>query len=854
MSLQRSFAFVFLFSISALALSSCANKSDMDPMVKAMEVKEVQDGKEPVRAPDGTVITPGQRPGAVESKITLTKASILNRTYLYGAALQNSSIREEELETALMGISLTQLPVHFRILDDKLRVETDPSINFESDVPMPPRLVFEFPILSQDAEHVTILAKSASPILGTFLFTKDAPPIEYSYIRSMERVATDELFLIESTIELRGGQQRAGFLESLQPRDKVIPAGAKPIFADEELNPLAARYRFLDAGEFFHEKKPGVRSKTKAATRFLRKSGEAIKWYVYGNVPEQYMKDLKNGVEAWNRYQAGLVSFEGKLPEGIKLGDPRFNTIVWDNVAEAGAAYESQNADPVTGIQTQSLIYIPLAWINIGKDYWNKMTPGSQLPGGEEEEKRQAKLLRDRAKNTAALEKIFRTRKIAGRALPVHCLEAAKELNVRLDSNVKPEEFARELLKGVVFHEVGHALGLAHNFHGSRVSDPDDSTKPFTTSIMDYNHYNEEDGAFAGLEESTGPQLEYDRQIISVLYNEGKDVKESDPELPACNDEEADSTEGGVDPLCNRYDIGADPTAQALRQLELTMKPGAKRGKMVSITPEKVLESLLPLPPASSVKTQEELVAALQKGVAGVNGTVGIYFGASANSFGYLASQAMKSLKVFKDDVLPEDLKEDEMRERALQAFEAGTTMNEFPALTKAAVEPAKAKILEYLLSTAFVAGMDREGQEKIATVLAAATNKLFVNMEVALLARMRLRFVQALPSTPTAPLAFHKRNGQKVDLEQVVMSTMADLTSAKAGSLDRPAAERLEAIKVLKSYSRSEAYEPLANRVRVALDAEIQNAETPAKRETARALKAELLKKPEEKKPDAKK
>jgi hypothetical protein len=838
---QRSLSFVLLSS--ALALTSCANKSDMDPMVRAMEVKETQDAKEPVRGPDGTIVTPGIPGGAIESTITLDKTSLLNRVYLYGAALQNSSIREEELETALMGISLTQLPARFRILDNKLRLETDASINFESDVPMPPRLVLELPITSQDDSTITVKADRASPILGSFLFGKDSKPVKYSYIRSMERVAADELFLIETTIELEDGN-RAGFMESIRPRDLVIPADAKLILADAE-QPLAQRYRFLDAGEFFHESKPGVRTKTKAATRFLRKNGEAIKWYVFGNVPEQYMKDLKNGVEAWNRYQPNLISFEGKLPEGVKVGDPRYNTIIWDTVQEAGAAYESQNADPVTGIQTQSLIYIPLAWINIGKDYWNKMTPGSQQPGDVEER---------RAARTKAVERLLKSRKIAGRALPVHCLEAAKELNVRLDSNVKPEDFARELLKGVVMHEVGHALGLAHNFRGSLSYDADDASKPFTTSIMDYNHYNEEDGAFAGLEEATGPQLEYDRQIISVLYNEGKDVKETDAEVPVCNDEEADSNEGGVDPLCNRYDIGADPTVQALRALDLFTKEGAKRGKMVSITAEKVAEALIPLPPASAVKTKDELSAALAKGVAGMSGTVGIYIGASANSFGYLASQAMRSLKVFRDDVLPEELKEEEMRERALQAFEAGTSMVEFPAVTKAAVESAKAKLLEYLASTAYVASLDREPQEKIMAALTAAVNKGVIGMEKALLSRLRLRFIQALPSTPTAPLAFHKRNERQVDLEQVVMTTLANLTTAKAGSLDRPAAERLEAIKALKTYNRSEAYESLAAKVLVALEAEIQSAETPQKRETARALKAELQKKPEEKKPDAKK
>ena len=65
----------------------------------------------------------------------------------------------------------------------------------------------------------------------------------------------------------------------------------------------------------------------------------------------------------------GLI-FAGKLPENVKLGDPRYNVIVWDNVQDGNAAYESQAADPITGIQSHSNIYIPFSWLKIAKEYW----------------------------------------------------------------------------------------------------------------------------------------------------------------------------------------------------------------------------------------------------------------------------------------------------------------------------------------------------------------------------------------------------------------------------------------------------------------------------------------------------
>jgi len=851
--MSRNRSFLFLLPILAFTLGGCSKDSDMEPMVRALEQKRIKDAQEPVRGPDGEVVVPGKGVDSVTTRMTLKKSAILNRTFLYSASLQFSSIVEDEIATAMMGISLTALPANFRIVDNKLRLESDDSINFESDVNHPSRLILELQIVEQNADAVTVIADRASPVLGTFLFGKSMKNPRYSHIRSMEFVDSSELFLIESTIEMEEGGSRGAFMESIQPREKVVPADFKPIYNDEELSPEAARFRFLDSGDVYITKKPGVRVKTKVANRFLQKNGEPIKWYLYSasrDVSDKYITDIKNSVEAWNRYSraAGkpdLVRFEGYLPEGVKVGDPRYNTIVWDTVQEAGAAYESQNADPISGIQTHSMIYIPLAWVNIGKDYWNKMTPGSQEPGGAEEQ---------RAAKAARAAKILRTRTIAGRRLPVNCMETAKEIAVTLDSSLKPEEFARELLKGVVMHEMGHAMGLAHNFKGSLVYDADNATKPFSTSVMDYNHYNEEGAIFSSIDSADGMLLEYDRQIISVLYNESKDVKESDAKVAACNDEEADSTAKGIDPLCNRYDIGADPTSQALRALELFTKAGAKRGKMESITAQKVIDALIPLPPAAKITTKDELIAALPKGIAGISGTVGIYLGASANSFGYLASQSVRSLKVFQDDVLPEGMSESEMRERALQAFEHGTGMNAFPAVTKEAVSGARSKLLEYIGSTAFVASLNRDDQEKIMTAVTAAVDGALVKMEIALLSRLRTRFITALVSTPTAPLAFHERNGVKIDLEEVIMTTFEQLASIKAGELARPLAERTEALKSLKSYSRSEGYASHSGRVVTMLKAEILTAPTPLKREDARKLLADFIKVEEEKKPDANK
>jgi hypothetical protein len=306
----------------------------------------------------------------------------------------------------------------------------------------------------------------------------------------------------------------------------------------------------------------------------------------------------------------------------------------------------------------------------------------------------------------------------------------------------------------------------------------------------------------------------------------------------------ADSTDKGVDPLCIRYDIGADPTKEALKALQLFTVAGSKRGSMEAITAQKVIDSLKGMPPADSVKTPEELIASLAKAQALVNGTVGIYISASANSFGYLGSASAKSLKVFQKNVLPEGkgYDENEMRGRALQALRAAAGMTEFPAVTKEAVAAVKPALMQYLQSTAVVAGMPRDGQEKLMDKLSKLVDKLILtDVQTAILAKMQTRFITAIASTPTAPLGFLKQGNAVVDVELAVMQTLEKLASAKLGAVDRPVAERTAALKSLKSYKRSENFKAIADRVVASLKLEIAGSTDALKREAARKLLADF-------------
>ncbi len=140
-----------------------------------------------------------------------------------------------------------------------------------------------------------------------------------------------------------------------------------------------------------------------------------------------------------------------------------------------------------------------------------------------------------------------------------------------------PEWFIGPMLADLVTHEVGHTLGLRHNFKASsiytleQINSPEwKGTKPFTGSVMDYNPANfnmdsgDVQGDFAMID--IGP---YDMWAIEFGYTFG-DTDEvlkrvAEPELAYLTDDDT----FGPDPHARRYDFSADPLDYAENQMRL---------------------------------------------------------------------------------------------------------------------------------------------------------------------------------------------------------------------------------------------------------------------------------------------
>jgi hypothetical protein len=140
-----------------------------------------------------------------------------------------------------------------------------------------------------------------------------------------------------------------------------------------------------------------------------------------------------------------------------------------------------------------------------------------------------------------------------------------------------------QLIKYVVMHEVGHSLGLRHNFHASTMLTADQVNDPVITrakgqsgSVMDYNPLNialkgQKQGDFATT--TIGP---YDYWAIEYAYkpfdrNEEAELKKiaarsPNPDLVYATDEDMFTDS---DPLVNAFDLGSDPIRYARDRVAL---------------------------------------------------------------------------------------------------------------------------------------------------------------------------------------------------------------------------------------------------------------------------------------------
>lgn len=252
---------------------------------------------------------------------------------------------------------------------------------------------------------------------------------------------------------------------------------------------------------------------------------------------------LKHGIEDWNQV-FGFKVFEASVatPDESYADDDK-NYLIWDADPSYGAAFANWRTNPNSGEIRGASVYINASWLT-GADasFVDDKADGKRarplplarqpkpqlqeltwagMPEGEKPCMLWAPAFRDGDGD------VSEGADTAGPLAP-----AAKPLT-------KVEKVWR-YVKNTVLHEIGHDLGLRHNFRGSNVGA---TTNAPSSSIMDYLTTVDDIAV-----EGPGP---HDIAAIRYLYN----LSDTLPDATGfCTD--ADTAK---DPECNRFDKGANP-------------------------------------------------------------------------------------------------------------------------------------------------------------------------------------------------------------------------------------------------------------------------------------------------------
>ncbi|MFT3665243.1 zinc-dependent metalloprotease [Piscinibacter sp.] len=314
----------------------------------------------------------------------------------------------------------------------------------------------------------------------------------------------------------------------------------------------------------------------------LSEPRQPIVFWLDKNIPPLYRQAVTEGILEWNKaferigFKNAVVARQQGDDDDFDTLDARHASIRWFVGSDVGFARGPSQTDPRSG----EIIDADIAMSDVfgrGARRFRVETVGGALAEAPHPHHHHDGRACDYADRVAAE---------FGFALDL--LAARGEIAT---DGPEAEAFAKSVVRDTIMHEVGHTLGLTHNFKASTVytraqlQDKDFTEKHgISGSVMDYNAYNlavagERQGSLNNT--TLGP---YDYWAIEYAYKPIGPADEKaelariagrsagDPLLAFANDPDTggSAANDGIDPLVNRFDLGDDPLAYYRKRLQLS--------------------------------------------------------------------------------------------------------------------------------------------------------------------------------------------------------------------------------------------------------------------------------------------
>jgi hypothetical protein len=312
--------------------------------------------------------------------------------------------------------------------------------------------------------------------------------------------------------------------------------------------------------------------------------------YYSANTPPEYVQAVKDGILYWNSVFGREVVTADKAPDGVTAPDARYNVVQWVPWDRAGFAYADVLLDPLNGESKHGQVYLTSAFTFAGKARARALLRAfHEIAGPKKDDKKGTQLITLPFLRSAECCESDPSEFAAQMATGLEDMLATDDLD-----DAAALRASQDYVRQVVAHEVGHVLGLRHNFAGSLgatltsqeldhwfedylAGKPLDSytNKIATTSVMEYTVF--KGAVFTGwLIRTVKQPMPHDHAAIAWGYADSPEARTN--KMLFATDEDV-----GVYGDVRRFDYGPDPVISA----------HTETAKILNLLPNNVIETFI---------------------------------------------------------------------------------------------------------------------------------------------------------------------------------------------------------------------------------------------------------------------